>query len=132
MNPFVKTAFALLALLATAAPVCAEIAGQRAVCSVRLVPGTSEGLGRSGGLVITTKARYQDCSDNFAPLAVHMLCTASPSNAACTTDARFHYTESALLAVYHVLVEARHALDTVDIFFQGAESRGQQVRVGRD
>ena len=62
-----------------------------------------------------------------------MLCTDLPTSSSCTVDTRFHYTESALLAIYDVLVEARHALDTVDIFFEGAQiGRGQQVRVGRD
>ena len=133
MNPIVQPAIALLALIAFATPASAGILGQRAICSVRLAPGTSDGLGRSGGLVISTKARYEDCGNSFEPLEVHMLCTALPTSSSCTVDTRFHYTESALLAIYDVLVEARHALDTVDIFFEGAQiGRGQQVRVGRD
>ena len=133
MNPIVQPAIALLALIAFATPASAGILGQRAICSVRLAPGTSDGLGRSGGLVISTKARYEDCGNSFEPLEVHMLCTALPTSSSCTVDNRFHYTESALLAIYDALVEARHALDTVDIFFEGAQvGRGQQVRVGSD
>lgn len=133
MNPIVQSAVAVLALVAFAAPASAGISGQRAVCSVRLAPGTSEGLGKFGGLVIATQARYEDCGNSFVPMEVHLLCTGLPTNASCTVDARFHYTESALLAVYDVLIEARHALDTVDIFFEGVQTgRGQQIRVGRD
>lgn len=133
MNPIVRSAIAMLALIAFATPASAGISAQRAICSVRLAPGTSDGLGRSGGLVISTKARYEDCGNSFEPLEVHMLCTALPTSSSCTVDTRFHYTESALLAIYDVLVEARHALDTVDVFFEGAQiGRGQQVRVGRD
>lgn len=114
-------------------PASAGIAVNRAVCNVRLVPGTAEGLGRSGGLVITTKAAFQDCGDNTQPLQVHVLCTASPTSSSCTTDVRYHYSEAALLATYGVLLDARHVLDTVDLFFDGTNSiRGQQVRVGKD
>jgi hypothetical protein len=133
MNAFAPSVVAVLVFLALAPPASAGVSLNRAVCSVRLVPGASEGLGRSGGLVISTKATFEDCSDNFAPLQVHMLCTATPTSSNCTTDTRFHYSEAALLATYDVLVEARHALDTVDIFFDGTQiNRGQQVRVGKD
>lgn len=133
MNQIVRLAVAALALFAFATPASAGISGQRAVCSVRLAPGASEGLGRSGGLVISTKARYEDCGNSFEPLEVHVLCTTLPTSSSCTVDSRFHYSEAALLAVYDVLVNARHALDTVDVFFEGAQSnRGQQIRVGKD
>lgn len=133
MNRIVRSALAVLALLAFAAPASAGISGQRAICTVRLAPGTSEGLGKFGGLVISTKARYEHCGNSLEPLEVHMLCTALPTNSSCTVDARFHYTESALLAVYDALIEARHALDTVEVFFEGVQSnRGQQIRVGAD
>lgn len=133
MNQIVQTAIAVLALIAFSTPASAGLSAQRAVCSVRLAPGTSEGLGKFGGLVISTKVRHEDCGDNFVPMEVHFLCSAAPTSFSCTTDARFHYSESALLAVYDVLVEARHAFDTVDIFFEGAQiGRGQQIRVGRD
>lgn len=132
-----KTVYSVIAALAFAAfvtPVSAGLSPRRAICSVRLVPGTSEGLGKAGGLVVSTKERYEDCIDNSKPLQPYMLCTALPTNLSCTVDARFHYTESALLAVFDVLVDARHNLDTVDIFFEGsgASSRGQQIRVGAD
>lgn len=133
MNRIVQSAIAVLALVAFAAPASAGISGQRAICSVRLAPGTSEGFGKSGGLVISTKARYEHCGNSFEPVEVHVLCTAAPTNSSCTVDARFHYTESALLAVYDALIEARHALDTVDVFFEGVQTnRGQQIRVGTD
>lgn len=136
MKPIVQAAIAAIAVLVLvtyAAPASAGISAQRAICSVRLAPGTSEGLGKSGGLVISTKARYEHCGNSFEPLEVHLLCTALPTSSSCTADARFHYTEAALLAVYHALVEARHALDTVDVFFEGVQSnRGQQIRVGAD
>lgn len=133
MNSFVRFVIAVLVLVAVAVPASAGISGERAVCSVRFSPGTADGLGKSGGLVISTKARYEDCGNSFEPMQVHLLCTALPTSTACTVDARFHYTESALLAIYDSLVDARHALDTVDVFFEGTQNnRGQQIRVGRD
>lgn len=133
MHPFARSAFAVLVLLALATPASAGLLFSRAVCNVRLVPGTSEGLGKSGGLVISTKAAYADCGNNLEPLQVQVLCTATPTSSSCPTDVRFHYSEAALLATYGVLLDARHAQDTVDIFFEGSQSnRGQQVRVGKD
>lgn len=133
MRQYVRSAIAVLVLVALSAPASAGIAVGRAVCSVRLSPGTADGLGKSGGLVITTKARYEDCGDTFEPLQVHMLCTATPTSSSCTVDTRFHYTESALLGIYDVLIDARHSLDTVDVFFEGAQNnRGQQIRIGKD
>lgn len=134
MKSIVQSVIVVLALAAFSTPASAGLSFDRAVCSVRLSIGTSEGFGKSGGLVISTKDRYEDCIDSAKPLQVHMLCTALPTNSACTVDTRFHYTESALLAVFGVLVDARHNLDTVDIFFEGSGSnnRGQQIRVGSD
>ncbi len=132
MKKTIYSVVAAVALAAFATPVSAGISTARAICSVRLQPGTSEGFGKSGGLVISTKERYEDCADNTKPLQTFMLCTALPTNAACTVDSRFHYTESALLAVFDVSVDARHNLDTVDIFFEGSvlSSRAQQIRIG--
>lgn len=133
MHAFTRSAVAALVLLALAPPASAGIALDRAVCSVRLSVGTADGFGRSGGLVISTKSTYAACSDNLEPLQVSVLCTATPTSFSCTSDTRFHYTEAALLATYAVLVDARHALDTVDVFFEGTQNtRGQQVRVGTD
>jgi hypothetical protein len=134
MKKTMYSAVAAVAFAAFAAPVCAGLSPARAICSVRLVPGTSEGLGKAGGLVVSTKERYEDCTDHSKPLQPYMLCTALPTNLACTVDSRFHYTESALLAVFSVLVDARHNLDTVDVFFEGSagSNRGQQIRVGTD
>ena len=131
MSPYVRFVITVLALVAIAPPASAGIALERAVCSVRLSPGMSEGLGRFGGLVITTKASYAECTDRFAPLQVYMLCSTAATSSSCTVDSRFLYTELALLAVYNALVDARHALDLVDVFFEGVQdNRGQQIRVG--
>lgn len=133
MSAIARSAVAALVLLALTAPASAGTSLNRAVCNVRFAAGTMEGYGRSGGLVIGTKANYAGCSDSFEPLQVHILCTATPTSPSCTSDVRFHYSEAALLATYDVLVAVRHAQDTVDIFFEGSQNhRGQQVRVGKD
>lgn len=134
MTTFRRFAIAAFALAVLCSSASAGVSSARAICSVRFSPGTMEGLGKAGGLIISTRQTYEDCGNSSTPLLVYTLCSATPTNSNCTTDARFHYTESALLAVLAALVDARHNLDAVDIFFEGsaATTRAQQVRIGLD
>lgn len=133
-----NTSFRIALVTTLAASLClpaqAGMLTDQAVCNVRLSPGQLEGLGRSGGLIVATKLSYAECSDFTRSPQVTYFCSTSPTSANCTVETRAHYSEAALMALFAALTEARHQLDTVDIFFEGSGSslRGQQLRVGID
>lgn len=121
-------------LLCLQLPAQAGILNNQAVCSVRMSPGQLEGLGRSGGLILTTKQAYAHCSDGTQPNQVTYFCSTAPTSSNCALDTRAHYSEAALMALYAALTQVHHQLDLVDIFFEGNSfnSRGQQIRIGSD
>ncbi|MBK8067258.1 MAG: hypothetical protein IPK27_06430 [Rhodanobacteraceae bacterium] len=115
-------------------PAQAGVLVDQAVCNVRLSPGQLEGMGRSGGLVVSTKQTYAECSDEMRTPQVTYFCSTGPTSPNCPLDTRAHYSEAALMAVYSALTESLHALERVDIFFEGnfTGQRGMQVRINQD